>query len=472
MAAGFLHGVETIELLAGPRPIRQVRTGIIGLVGVAPVHHAANPVALNTPALIASELDAPRCGPALAGYNIPSSLATIFKYAGPVVVVNVFDPTVHKTDVPVAVQNIVAKKITLAHADLVSATVTTAADGACVAGVDYTIDRVTGIITILPGGNLAAAGTAKVAYSRANPAAVTSSDIIGAVVGSVRTGAQALLNAKTLVGAKPKILISPGYSATRLVADALLLLAGPKKLRAVVYADVPVATTRDQAIAGRNSASPVDLQIASTRLKYCFPYVRAAVGAPLEPQSAVWAGITAETDRDLGYWFSPSNKTMKGVALTEIPLTSEYSDENCDTNLLNGAGISTAFATDGAGLKTWGNRSSAFPASQDITTFMSVQRTRDAIDEAIEYYSALRADEPITDVWIKEVLADVNAFVRVLIGRGATYPGSQATFDPAKNPPVELAAGKVKFTNRHCPPPPAELTTWESIIDTSLLRIG
>ncbi len=35
MPANFLHGVETIELLAGPRPVRQVKTAVIGLVGTA-----------------------------------------------------------------------------------------------------------------------------------------------------------------------------------------------------------------------------------------------------------------------------------------------------------------------------------------------------------------------------------------------------------------------------------------------------
>ena len=33
MPANFLHGVETIEILKGPRPIRQVKTAVVGLIG-------------------------------------------------------------------------------------------------------------------------------------------------------------------------------------------------------------------------------------------------------------------------------------------------------------------------------------------------------------------------------------------------------------------------------------------------------
>ena len=32
MAEGFLHGVEVIEIDNGPRPIRTVRSGVIGLI--------------------------------------------------------------------------------------------------------------------------------------------------------------------------------------------------------------------------------------------------------------------------------------------------------------------------------------------------------------------------------------------------------------------------------------------------------
>ena len=36
MPGQFLHGVEVVELNGGPRPIRTVKSAVIGLVGTAP----------------------------------------------------------------------------------------------------------------------------------------------------------------------------------------------------------------------------------------------------------------------------------------------------------------------------------------------------------------------------------------------------------------------------------------------------
>lgn len=51
MATTFLHGVEALELDTGIRPIRTVRSAVIGLIGTAP--DADDTVfPLNTPVLI------------------------------------------------------------------------------------------------------------------------------------------------------------------------------------------------------------------------------------------------------------------------------------------------------------------------------------------------------------------------------------------------------------------------------------
>lgn len=36
MAANYLHGVETIEIETGPRPVKAVKSAVIGLIGTAP----------------------------------------------------------------------------------------------------------------------------------------------------------------------------------------------------------------------------------------------------------------------------------------------------------------------------------------------------------------------------------------------------------------------------------------------------
>ncbi len=472
----FLHGVETFAMTEGPTPIQQVRTGVIGLIGTAPTHRvgaALTVPTLHEPTLVTSDIDAPKFGPRMTGYSIPAALAALGKYAGPIVVINVFDPTVHKTTVAEATLNIVAetKTIQLAHADVLTATVKTAADVACVEGTDYTIDKVTGLISVKAGGNLAAATQAKVAYVYADPSLVDNEDdVIGGVDASgVRTGVSAFLNAKSLLGMKPKILIAPTFSSDRAVAAALLAVAASKKLRAVVLADAPAGTSLEEAIAGRGPDGEVDLGIFDDRLYYCFPHLKTVRG--LEPLATHLAGVIARTDSTLGYWHSPSNQSFSAdVTGTEIPLTAEYSDKDCDVNRLNAAGIVTAFATYGEPIRAWGNRASSFPSSQETTTFMAVQRVRDMLDETIETASGQRfTDRPINKAFVDGVLEDTNELVRALIGRGALMPGSATTFIPQKNPAVELAAGRVTFTNRWASPTPAESIVWESIFDSNLL---
>ena len=94
MAANYLHGVETIEVERGPRPVRTVKSAVIGLIGTAPIG------TVNGPVLCLSEKDAAAFGSQLPGFTIPQALDAIYDHgAGTVVVINVLDPATHKTAV-------------------------------------------------------------------------------------------------------------------------------------------------------------------------------------------------------------------------------------------------------------------------------------------------------------------------------------------------------------------------------------
>lgn len=92
MSDKFLHGVEVIEIDAGPRPIQTVRSSVIGIVGTAPLaDEAAFP--LNTPVLVAGSLrEAARLvaredSAGKGAGTLPAALDSIFDQAGAVVVV-------------------------------------------------------------------------------------------------------------------------------------------------------------------------------------------------------------------------------------------------------------------------------------------------------------------------------------------------------------------------------------------------
>ncbi|KZN36702.1 phage tail sheath subtilisin-like domain-containing protein [Pseudoalteromonas luteoviolacea] len=80
----FLHGVEVIEAQSGTRPIKTVKSSVIGLIGTAPAADA-DKFPLNTPVLIAGK----RAEAALLGTEgtLPAAIDGIFDQAGAVVVV-------------------------------------------------------------------------------------------------------------------------------------------------------------------------------------------------------------------------------------------------------------------------------------------------------------------------------------------------------------------------------------------------
>ena len=159
----FLHGIEVIEIQSGARPIRTVRTGIIGLVGTAPKGPR------NTPTLIAGDRTRAVTTFGRRYGTIPDALEAIFAQTGAVVVVvNVLDPA---TDVvPVAAKDYAfsaAGVVTLDDQYVRNVVVRAAGGGgnAIDAANNYTLDAEAGTITRIEGGALAA-GSISVAYDR------------------------------------------------------------------------------------------------------------------------------------------------------------------------------------------------------------------------------------------------------------------------------------------------------------------
>ena len=88
MSETFLHGVEVLEIDAGPRPIQTVRSSVIGLIGTAP-NADATAFPLNTPVMIAgSRVEAAKLDTVGTGLGtLPGAMDSIFDQAGAVVVV-------------------------------------------------------------------------------------------------------------------------------------------------------------------------------------------------------------------------------------------------------------------------------------------------------------------------------------------------------------------------------------------------
>jgi len=469
MPANFLHGVESIEVDKGPRSIRTVKSAVVGLIGAAPIG------ALNTPTVVLSDRQGAQFGPQLTGFSIPQALDAIFDQgAGTVIVINVLDPATHKTAVADEAVTLSGDTGKTAHPAWVGAATVKnqAADTTYVEGTDYTADPVTGEIKRKAGGAIAASAPLKVSYEYADPTKVTAADIIGAVNGAgVRTGMQALLDTYNLLGFFAKILIAPGFCTLNTVASEMIVMAG--KLRAVALIDAPIGTTYAQAMAGRGPAGTINFNTSSERAVLCYPHLKvydpATDAERLEPLSQRLAGVMCAKDIEKGYWWSPSNTEIKGVVGVERQLSAMINDAQSEVNLLNEAGILTLFNSYGTGIRTWGNRSAAWPTVTHPKNFINIRRTADVLHESVEYSMLQFIDMPINNALIDAITESVNAFIRTLIARGALIDG-KCSYDPTKNPSTEIALGHLTFDLEFMPPTPAERISFESFINIELLK--
>ncbi|WP_448092492.1 phage tail sheath subtilisin-like domain-containing protein [Pseudomonas lini] len=472
MAANYLHGIETTEVENGPRAIRVVKSAVIALVGTAPI----GPVNELTQSL--NETDAAQFGSHLTGFSIPEALEGIYDFGtGTVLVVNVLDPAIHRTNVADQEKQFGDNELLqLEHGALQLLTVKST-DGVTtyVLGTDYTADMLIGRVKRLAAGSIPANAQVKADYTHADPSKVTPADIIGGVtVAGRRTGLKAFQDSYNLLGYFPKIFIAPGFSTLNSVSVELIISA--VQLSAFTYVDAPIGTTVQQVIAGRGPAGAINFNTSSDRVRLCYPHVKvydaATDGSRLQPLSIRAAGLRAKIDNDKGYWWSSSNQELVGVIGLERPLTARVDDPNSEVNLLNENGITTVFNSFGTGLRLWGNRSAAWPTVTHMRNFENVRRTKDVVDESIRYSSLQFVDQPVTDSLITSITESVNLFIRKLVGDEALL-GGECWYDPARNPQTELELGHVLFSYKLGVPVPFERGTFETeITGEYLVNLG
>lgn len=466
MAANYLHGVETIEVDQGARPVTVVKSSVIALVGLAPTGPK------NEPILVLSPNDAAQFGQQLAGFTIPQALDAIFKQgAATVIVVNTFDSLTNTAQVTTELHTVINGKLKLSAAPIGAISIfltngTTPFTG--VEGVDYKIDAF-GNFTALS----AVASEAlvlKFTFKKLDLGTVTSAQIIGTNTAGVRTGSKCLELVFNTFGFTPKILIAPVY--IELVAVATEFIALAEKYRAIALIDAPITTTVTQAITGRGPASTINFKTSSYRAYLLCPHLKvydadsdSNINAPY---SQFMAGVMANVDLNEGYWVSPSNHNIAGIVGTEYIVTASVNDASTEANLLNEKGIATTFTGYGTGTRTWGNRSAAFPVNTDAKNFIPIRRIADIVHESLEQAMLPFIDKPINQATIDAIRDTGNGFFRTLIGRGACLSGSKCVYS-ADNTAEELAAGHVTFDLVFMGPTPAERITFKSYLDINLL---
>jgi phage tail sheath protein FI len=277
-----------------------------------------------------------------------------------------------------------------------------------------------------------------------DPALQTSAIIGGVLVSGQRTGLQALLDGKSLFNAQPRLLISPGHSATQAVATAMDALA--QKLRAIGIIDGP-CTTDEAAMAYAKNFGSRNLFMVDPGVQFWDTDESKTVDSP---GSAWAAGLFAWTDATYGFWASPSNKEFTGITGTTRAVEYLDGDATCRANLLNNANIATIIRDDG--YRLWGNRTLS---SDPKWAFVTRVRTLFMIMDAVQAGHKWAVDRSITKTYVKDVTDGLEAFMRDLKNQGALI-NFEVFADEELNTASQIEQGKVYWRIRFTDVPPAE----------------
>lgn len=462
-----VHGVEIKEVATGPVAVNEVPSGITAMVGIAP----RGPI--EQLVMVSNAVQAAQFGLMLPGFTIPQALNDHFNEGGqPVMVQNVFDPTLHTTDVADEVVQMTNGKGKLAFAPIANVIVKhTSGTPTYVLNVAYTIDDA-GNIRSLDNALIAHNASIKVSYKKANIAAITSSVIIGSVdsTTNVRKGFKALENAMKLHGVEPKVIIAPEFSSMAAVVAEMRIWAA--RFFAMGLIDAPAGTTVPVAIAGRGPLGVINFNIADERIWAIAPRLKAynPVTDTYEarPPSAFISGAIGFNDRTRDIHFSVSNLALKSAIGVDVEMSSSAVDPDTDVQRLNDVGI-VSFIQEGSGIRIFGNRSTAYPNSTALTTFHNVRRVQDIAARSLQRALVQYLDGPMVESRKAAIIETANGYLRALQGREALIDGI-AFFDPARNPVSQTSLGWWILSIRSCPPPPAERITTEWYVDVQMLN--
>lgn len=461
----YKHGVYTSEQATSLVPMTQTDSGLIVAFGTAPVHLASTPAAVNTPVLCYTYKEAV----AAFGYSddfedytlceVMKNHFALFNMA-PIVLVNVLDKDKHKqaqAKTQVTISEGVATVTDPVLIDTLSVSLT--ADGENLTpDTDYTAafnDDGNLIVTPIDGGAIADNVTSLyLGYTKLNPAAVNSSDIIGGVnTTTLKTeGLELIEEVFPRFGLVPGIIIAPKWSHDTGVAAVMKAkehnICG--HFNAISICDAPTDTVKSytQVSEWKNLNN-----FAEKDCLLCWPMVKlAGTKYHMSTQLASIMNYTDSQHDDIPY-YSPSNKSLQadGACLkdgTEVFLTS------AQAAYLNGQGIITALNFIG-GWKTWGNRTTAYPSNTDVKDNMIVNRRMfNWVGNTLVTTFWSKIDDPANKRLIGTIVDSANIWLNGLTAKGALL-GGRVEFREDENTTTDLMDGILRFHVYMTPPAPA-----------------
>lgn len=481
-----LHGIRVNEIPTGVTPPVESLAGLPVYVGSAPVHmSAAKTAKLNEPVLAANLAEAT----AAFGYFAPTGTAGSKKHeftlceamdahfrlgnVGPIVMINVLDPSSHKTAVATEAHTLGTDGTsTLTHKHPWPASVVVKVSSTAKSlGTDYTFtvnSAGEGVVARVSTGAITAGAAITVDYDYLTPSTVDAEDIIGGVDAATqkKTGLELVSEVFPRLQKVPGQILAPGFSSTSTVAAVMAAKASAinGNFKAMVLTDIPTGTVAvyTGAAAWKNTNSYTDKNMI-----VCWPMAR--LGGVLYNMSTLVAArcMTTDAANDVIPFESPSNKTLPidDIALadgTEVVL------DRVQAGTLNDNGIVTAI--NESGWRCWGNRTAAYPASTDpADTFIPCARMRVWFTAKLILTYGQRVDSPMNRRQIDGVVDSLNIEINGLVARGALLPKSRVEFRDELNPITDLMSGGATFSVDWGLVPPMERIAFNIEFNPSLL---
>ena len=465
----YNHGVRVIE---NPTSVAAPITGTAGLqvvVGAAPVNLAADPYhCTNVPILANTFAEAAAAvgySDDFDDYNICESIDASFRVAGvgPIVLINVLNPTIHKTTVAATQHVVTDGQVKLEIKGILADKLEVVNNGNTLTqGTDYIVsfdDEGYAVITFLA--VLVPLNNSSVAYvtisgEKINPAAITAATIIGGIeaLTGAEKGLEVIRQVFPRLGLTPGLIISPGWSKDANVAAAIAAkcegINGVFRCECILDLDCSATGARMYTDTQNEKQAAA---MVSPHADVVWPCAK--IGNKIYHGSAIKAAYTAYTDAQNGDvpYMSPSNipVAISGICLedgTEVILDEQQA------NIVNSYGISTF--NNFAGWVLWGNRTAAYPGSTDPKDMWFCCRrffSWWANSFILTYHS--RVDDPANFRLIEAIVDDENVKGNSLAAQGRCA-GAYIEFRAEDNTVSDILNGQLQFYQHLAPFTPAE----------------
>lgn len=478
----YNHGIgirENASIVAEPV---EGTAGLQVIVGAAPVNLADDPyAATNRPILAESFAEAAAavgyCED-FANYNLCEAIAASFKVVGvaPIVLINVLDPTIHKTDFTDQEYTIEGGVATIPVFGILADTLSVTADGEeLTADEDFVVsfdDDGYAVITLVNADPNDAPGTLVVSGSVIDPTAVTYEDIIGYYDTDTgeETGLEVIREVFPEIQMTPGLILSPGWSKDPNVGAAIV--AKSTGINGIFRCENILDLDTSEESGARKYTDVLAVKEASgfTSETSCVEWPCFRVGDLIFHGSAIKGAITAycDAENDDVPNLSPSNKAISGGLGPCLEDGTEVILDETQANVVNSYGVCT-FNRFGE-WKTWGNNTAAYPGTKEMKDrWFNIRRFFSWWGNSFIRLYHDKVDDPADPRLVQAVVDAENIRGNSYAAQGKVA-GLYTEYREEDNTLEDIMNGKVEFLTHLAPYPPAEYIVNTLEFDPDLLE--